>query len=303
MPLSLNGSIVLDQHCCNCTFSLPLSEWLTERGYSEDFEHLPASELDLRLRRFYGEVNNKVGKSYCKSSLVGIRCGINRWLQGPPFTRNINIMLDREFRIANKVLTGRIKKNNAKGLHAIKSHPPLSATDVAKLYSTGTLSNSNPESLQFKVFFELALTFGRRGRKGWSALKKENFVFIKNQTSGTEFVMLVESPGDPGNKYSQLVNTENKAKRMFSSTNNDNCPVNSLKLYLSKLSKREDAFFQRVRKGVDINKSDEWYISKLGHNSIAAFMKRISRAANLSRIYTNHCIFSKEVSTVIVCQQ
>ena len=66
----------------------------------------------------------------------------------------------------------------------------------------------------------------------------------------------------------------------------------SLKLYLSKLSKEEDSFFQLPRKPQteSFDNMSVWYKRKLGHNTLDTMMKRISQLAGLSQIFTNHSI-------------
>ena len=81
-------------------------EWLSDRGYDIEFEELPTDILVERLHRFYGETK---GTEYAKSSLLVLRAGINHHITGPPFNRVVNIILDKEFQLANKVLLGRIK--------------------------------------------------------------------------------------------------------------------------------------------------------------------------------------------------
>ena len=130
-----------------------LSDWLFERGQDPNFETYDMQQLASTLRRFYGEVNNKKGLDYSKSSMLGIRSGINRHITGPPFNRIINIISDKEFMPANKVLNGRIKNNRALGLDQSSHKKPISEGDMKKLYTTKTLNNDSAESLLHKVFF------------------------------------------------------------------------------------------------------------------------------------------------------
>ena len=69
-----------------------------------NFENLPADELAEILRQFYGTVLSKNRKEYSKSGMVNIRSGLNRYLQDPPNRRNIDLMNDKQFLQANKVL-------------------------------------------------------------------------------------------------------------------------------------------------------------------------------------------------------
>ena len=70
----------------------------------------------------------------------------------------------------------------------------------------------------------------------------------------------------------------------------EECPVDSFELYVSKLNPDCDAFFQHpVSKGVA--REDIWYANKpIGLNYLKSMMSKISEAAGLSQRYTNHCI-------------
>ena len=63
-------------------------DWLKTRDLPQEFEVLDETQLAELLRRFYGEVNSKNGKPYSKSAVIGIRAGLNRYLQGPPHNCN-----------------------------------------------------------------------------------------------------------------------------------------------------------------------------------------------------------------------
>jgi len=68
------------------------------------------------------------------------------------------------------------------------------------------------------------------------------------------------------------------------------CPVASLEKYLSKLNPNSECFWQRPKRQVKDGGSF-WYDSiAVGHNTLGNFMKTISTKAELSQIYTNHCI-------------
>ena len=157
---------------------------MAERNEGVAFEYLTAEELAFILRRFYDEVNpqaNSKTGTYSRSSLVGIQAGLNRYLQGPPFNRTLNIVVDREFIPANKILTSRIKLNRSEGLDMTKHK----TTDIQRMYSSGVLGNDNSISLQNKVFFELCLHFSRRGKEGLHALKKNSFEFVVDDCDPT----------------------------------------------------------------------------------------------------------------------
>ena len=93
--------------------------------------------------------------------------------------------MDREFIPPNKILTGRIKLNRSEGLHMTKHKTAISSGDIQRMYSSGVLVNDNPISLQNKVFFELCLHFGRRGKEGLHGLKKNLFEFVVDDCDQT----------------------------------------------------------------------------------------------------------------------
>lgn len=68
------------------------------------------------------------------------------------------------------------------------------------------------------------------------------------------------------------------------------CPVMNFEKYISKLNSSNENFWQRARD--DVTESNPvWYRNAaVGHNTLGNFMKTISIKAELSQIYTNHCI-------------
>ena len=223
-------------------------DWLRAREMDENFESFEEQVLSDSLRRFYAEMNNRNGSPYSKSAMIGIRSGINRQIQGPPHNRSINIVTDRVFMAANKVFTGRMRVNRKSGLDISKHKTAIAPGDVKKLYENRVFSADNPTSLQYKVFFEICLHFGRRGREGLAALKKSDIDFVKDdENSETEYATLRFNECTKKNHGTET-NQTNKDQRMYSQNNDPNCPVKSLKLYLAKLNPEEDHLFQVPKK-------------------------------------------------------
>jgi hypothetical protein len=76
--------------------------------------------------------------------------------------------------------------------------------------------------------------------------------------------------------------------RMYE-TNTQMCPVQSFLKYIRKRNHNCDAFWQRPRDSFDDDAI--WFEKKpLGRNPLSQMMADISKAAKLSRVYTNHCI-------------
>ena len=217
-----------------------------------------------------------------------MRAGINRHLTNPPHNRIVNLIQDKEFTIAHKALMGRMKKNRAEGRDKTRHKKAISNGDVDRMYSTKVLSNDAPEALLYKVFFEVGLHFGRRGREGWRNLRKDSFVF-KRDDSNPDLKYATLTHYETTKKNHGIENELEKDQRMYAIIGDNKCPVQSLEMYLSKLSPKEDAFLQIPRKNISPN-DDIWYYGVLGKNTIANMMKQISQKAGLSSQYTNHCI-------------
>ena len=76
---------------------------------------MKTGQLDQNLRRFYAEVGTKKGEDYSKSTLLGFRHSIERFLNAPPFSRGIQISSDPRFARSNFMLDAQIKNLKRSG--------------------------------------------------------------------------------------------------------------------------------------------------------------------------------------------
>ena len=271
-------------------------EWLSERGQNTDFENLSKEDLDALLTTFYAEARTVAGKMYSRSALIGIRSSINRHLQSPPYNRSLNISTDESFMSSNQVLKAMMKKLKSEGKDTSKHHDSIDEGDIRKMYATNVLSNDTPDHLLNKVFFEILLHFGRRGSEGLRDLKKKTFE-ITEDADGNEYVQLCFNEKQKNNTGAKP-DGNRKEGRMYAQSNDPNCPVKSYKLYVSKLSPKCDAFFQQPLNNVTTEKQ-VWYANQpVGHNKLGEMMKRISKKAGLSKVYTNHCVRATTVTVL-----
>lgn len=246
------------------------------------------------MRRFYGELVNKDGKAYSRSSTVSIRGAIQRHLTGAEFQRVINLVSGPNFKSANDVLSGALKEMKKEGLDHSKSYPPINDTDISLLYSTGTLSDMDPTRLQYKIFFELCLHFGRRGREGLRELNKDQLVFELDEV-GVEYVTLCFNPSEKNHQGLAKRDTEHD-QRLYG-TGSIYCPLKSLKKYINLLHPSCNALFQKPKPNYAT--SAVWYCnSPVGQNTLAKFMSKISKKAGLKTIYSNHSIRATTVTTL-----
>ena len=110
------------------------------------------------------------------------------------------------------------------------------------MYSSRVLSGDDPVALQRKVFFEVVLHFGRRGREGLRGINKSDIVF-KVDENGKEYATLAFNSLEKN--HQRFSSREGERNQQMYGTGTENCPVTSLKFYLSKLNESCDAFFQR----------------------------------------------------------
>ena len=85
------------------------------------------------------------------------------------------------------------------------------------------------------------------------------------------------------------VPSNEKLARMYE-TSDENDGYKAMKLYISKLNPKSNAFFQYPKK--QWNYDDEvWYDARpIGFNKVDNMLERISEAAKLSKMYTNHSV-------------
>ena len=122
-------------------------------------------ELDQNFRYFYAEARTREGALYSRSSLLGLRNAIERYLNNPPFNRGISITKGTEFQSSNKLLQGMINLNK----------PPIPAADLQKLKSPNTIRGNSPWGLLQNVWLHISLYWCGRGREGQRQLTKQSF--------------------------------------------------------------------------------------------------------------------------------
>jgi hypothetical protein len=190
---------------------------------------------------------------------------------------------------ANQVFCGVLRKMREDGLDTTKHKSAVAPGDMEKLYKSGILSNDNPLSLQRKVYVEISLSFGRRGREGLRELTKNSIQF-KTDDRGHEYATLGYNELDKTHQIQQPKDAEKK-QILYAQEDSELCPIKTLKKYLSKLNPKCQSFFQRPKNLKNPEQEEFWYENKsLGIHTIESFMKTMSIEAGLSQVYTNHCL-------------
>ena len=269
------------------SFLLFVPDWLRAKGRNPNFEHETNEALEELLQKFYAEVRDKKGSTYMKSSYISIRYGINRYLRAPPFYIKCDITKDRDYMKSNQVFNGMLRKIKLNGKDITTHKAAISDEDWQKLSESDVLTTSTPQGLQKKVFMDIMLHFGRRGREGLCELRKDSFVIIEDE-NGTKYI---EPAYNEMEKTKQGVDAREEGKQcvMTAAPGDSTCPIASFEKLISLLNPNCPYLFTRPKS--QYTEHGPWYTcQKMGKNMIGNMMKRISEEAGLSQLYTNHCL-------------
>ena len=163
------------------------ADWRASKGLPVSFEGEAADALVTHLRQFYAEVRHKKGERYGRSALVNLRASIQRHLTSPPYNRIIDLSKDREFTTANNMLKAQSKENRSEGRDESVHKKAIPECDMDHIFNRLTLSN--PIDLQMRIFIDIMVHFGRRGREGLRELRRDSFQ-IKVEGNGKRFAIL-----------------------------------------------------------------------------------------------------------------
>ena len=274
------------------------SNFLLEKGLSTNLKTVPKSVLNAYLRYFYSQLRTKTGIYYAPASLVCIRAGIQRYLQSPPMNRtDLNIITDKEFAQANRMLKSMVAKYKHSHQEKIDKFPAIEESDMHRIREY--FDRSDPQVLQFEVMFNIMYYFGLRGRETLPFLTKESFTITSND-DGRRFIKLSHELLTKNSKASLISKEFEDAKqaRMFEIISDPKaCPVQAWELYIEKI-KTIESLFPKPCKNFKTN--GQWYTSskKVGKNTMDNLMAYLSDTLKLSTRYTNHCIRVTVVSVL-----
>ena len=238
--------------------------------------------MDQLLRSFYVEVRKGDGSFYKKTSFSSLRFGLQREVKR--IRPDINIIEDSEFSSSFEMYKAQCVQLKSMGLAKVEHKMPISKADMELLYSSGIFSIEHPVSLQKKVFFEVVLYLCRRGMENLRKINIEDFE-VRTFSDETRYIVYTKDEL----KKNARVNDEFMEGGFIVEREDENCPVKSFLLYVSKLNPSLKSFFQRPK--TRIPSEGPWFDNMvLGEKTLQGMMKKLSKEANLSHIYTNHCI-------------
>lgn len=182
------------------------------------------------------------------------------------------------------------------GKGTVDHHAPISLEDLKKLYKHFCVfTTDTPFGLVNKVIFEIILYFCRRGQESLANLKVTNFA-IKTSVDGVKYVHKITSELDKNHQGNTSTNDPEGTGGKMYATGNDICCVLSFEKYLTKRHQETDRLFLHP-KDMFIDSDTVWYRKEpMGVDTLSTFMKRMSTMAELSPVYSNHCIRAITIS-------
>lgn len=254
--------------------------YCAEKRIDIDLRTCTAAELGSVVQYYYVEARNKEGETYQRSSLRSMRAAIHRRLK--ELDRHINIYSQPEFLSANKVFTANLKHLHKTGqLRATVHKTPLDEEDLDTTLQYLYRNQDDPIGLCYGAWFFITLHLGLRG------------IEVQCRLERSDFDVLTDRDGNQTIKLSTAFATKNhQADAEEVSTGVIAHPTQVrivLKLFslvnpgCSRIFQRANPLFKKP--------GEPWFHQQpLGHNTLQNIMKRISIAAHLPRIYTNHCV-------------
>ena len=220
---------------------------------------------------------------YSKKSYQTIRYGIQKHFE----KIGVDIINDKDLKPANDMFKAMLVKLKSMGLGTVQHKSPIPEKDIQLLYRSPALTTKTAKGLQNKVFIDIMLYFCNRGRENLREMLVSDFT-VKTDENGVRYVEMQDKL-TKNHRGKQDDDNATKA-RMYEVAKSPLCPVASYVKYASKLSTDCNSFWQRPKEKHEADDDVWYYNSPLGKNTLGCFMSTLSKAAGLSKMYTNHCL-------------
>ena len=243
-----------------------------------------------RLTKFYCEarpqVKDQEQQEYHRHTLKNIRGAVNRHLQD--IGRNIDIVRDKEFKLANKTMDGVLKSR----LHLTSVRPHvkdlISTDDLDRIDSYLRAAPTDPILLRQCVWFQLSIHFLVQGHQFHKLLTKDSVVFTRD-TDDREYVTLTEEARKNNTRGGKM--DESMADKRLYAAGETNCPVEMLRLLIKKTVPTAKRLFNKAYADCVKypNAYDFWYDDKpLKNSSFVQILQKICNGSKCSKTYTVH---------------
>ena len=252
------------------------------------------ASMSRALFKFFSEVHTVEGKALTPSSLQVLRVGLQRHLtdhhEHPPD------LSDNVFKKANEAFKAAKRRYALSGDNpqAGKQKQPIDPADQEKIRQYFTMPDTyeDPKKLQEFIYYMLSMHFGYRGSEIWHQLHHRNFKDGIDET-GKACLTLDQAICE---KNYQHTGPNSVCRRVIKITDDPDADVymyTTLKMYIDRLDPRQEAFLAKPKTAAQIAKdpTGPWYVNApVGVRTIAKIMPGISRKAQTSKRYTNHCV-------------
>ena len=151
----------------------------------------------------------------------------------------------------------------------------------------------SPETLQNKVQFDIRFYFCERANENIEKFTKDTFIVQLNPDTNIRYVV---KKIDELTKNHREGSVELVSACMPELQGSENYPVANFECYVKHLNPKLASLWQCPKTWENIGKSGNptvWYCnSPITTQTLGAFMSKLSHAADLSRVYTNHSIWA-----------
>ena len=266
-------------------FIRTFSEYLAEKGLSFDFATGEAVELGELLCRLYAEVRQKNGQRYSRSSLIGFRAAIQRYLK--QLDRDIDIFHQREFTRANEIFRAQIELvKDDDSTKPVQEKKAISDSDFLRLVEHFN-THHDPASLTEKVWFYVTYHFSIQTCATQAMLTVDDFEQVKDEQGITYFIL--SQCGRQKSRPTHRAGSSSQQHLIPDERIQAPAEVAAVKLLFSKLGTKSNRIFQMAKK--HYSKNGEWFTGcPIGKNTMLIMMKRLSEKAGLSKAYSNSSV-------------
>ena len=252
-------------------------------------EEIPPEELNRLLGHFYCKVMKSDGSKYEPDKLTCFQRSIDKHLS-QDLHKSYSIIRDSEFTSSREKLTAARKmlKNEGKGNRPLAAQP-IEDSDIEKMWESGTLGDSSPETLLNTIWFLLTIHMGLRGRDEHYKAKFGDFS-VHHADDGFKYIEFKEH--DTNTRSGEHHDCRAFMSKMWSTPHNMNrCPVRLFEAFASKrppdMCYPEAPFYLAINYNHTIH--GFWYKNqKMGIQRIGVIMKKMASYYCLSGKKTNH---------------
>ncbi len=260
------------------------------------------------LSLFCTEVMQQNGERYTPKSLLQILINLQKYAKGQSENAfHFMNQKDGRFKALHNTLDNVSRELHKSGVGTCKIQArTITRNEEERLWASGVMGTSTPESLLNAVFFYCGIYLCLRGGDEHRGLKYSQFEFdvVENPENTSETIKIVKytehgSKNRPGTMHQ--VHLQNKVVIHYANASlEEKCFVHILETYMSKLpatAVKKDLFYCRALKNVPAE-GLPWYCGvALGHNILKKKLSGMFLLAGLdAEFVSNHSLRATGVS-------